>query len=125
MYRAARQSSKAPRWSWEKGKQIAGFVLEAAPKPQGDIGQGGANFTHRPGRGGIVRSGSWSGRESGDGAQVPEGYPIRSASSKWTPETPAVLGIRTDGHHRGRSRIDPDTGVIEIMRYKFGEMTSA
>ncbi len=94
----------------EKGKQIAGFVLEAAAS---DIEFKSGRFTIA----GTDRSIGIM--ELADklhaGLKVPEGVP-NSLSVKHVTAEP-IPSVFPNGCHVAEVEIDPDTGVIEVVRY--------
>ncbi len=94
----------------EKGKQIAGFVLEAAAS---DIEFKAGKFTIA----GTDRSvGIMELAEKlRSGLKVPEGVPNSLSVRHVTPEPPP--SVFPNGCHIAEVEIDPDTGVIEIMKY--------
>src|SRR6266567_2754284 len=94
----------------EKGKQIAGFVLEAAAS---DIEFKAGRFTIA----GTDRSvGIMELAEKlRSGLKVPEGVPNSLSVRHVTPEPPP--SVFPNGCHIAEVEIDPDTGVIEIMKY--------
>jgi carbon-monoxide dehydrogenase large subunit len=94
----------------EKGKQIAGFVLEAAAS---DIEFKAGKFTIA----GTDRSvGIMELAEKlRTGLKVPEGVPNSLSVRHVTPEPPP--SVFPNGCHIAEVEIDPDTGVIEIMKY--------
>jgi carbon-monoxide dehydrogenase large subunit len=95
----------------EKGKQVAGFVLEAAAS---DIEFAAGRFTIA----GTDRSIGIM--ELADklrsGLKVPEGVPS-SLSVKHVSKDP-IPSVFPNGCHVAEVEIDPDTGVIEIVSYK-------
>jgi carbon-monoxide dehydrogenase large subunit len=94
----------------EKGKQIAGFVLEAAAS---DIEFKAGRFTIA----GTDRSvGIMELAEKlRAGLKVPEGVPNSLSVRHVTPEPPP--SVFPNGCHVAEVEIDPDTGVIEIVKY--------
>jgi carbon-monoxide dehydrogenase large subunit len=94
----------------KKGKQIAGFVLEASA---GDIEFQGGRFTIA----GTDRSIGIM--ELADrlraGLKLPEGVPD-SLSVKHVTNDP-IPSVFPNGCHVAEVEIDPDTGVIEVVRY--------
>src|SRR3954471_8101850 len=94
----------------EKGKQVAGFVLEAAAS---DIEFKAGKFTIA----GTDRSvGIMELAEKlRTGLKVPEGVPNSLSVSHVTPEAPP--SVFPNGCHVAEVEIDPDTGAIEIVRY--------
>ena len=108
--RAAPRSSKAPTKVIKKGKQIAGFVLEAAA---GDIEFGNGRFTIA----GTDRSiGIMELAEKlRGGLKLPEGVP-NSLSVKHVTAEP-IPSVFPNGCHVAEVEIDPDTGVIEVVSY--------
>jgi carbon-monoxide dehydrogenase large subunit len=94
----------------EKGKQIAGFVLEAAAS---DIEFKAGKFTIA----GTDRSVGIM--ELADklrgGLTLPEGVPNSLSVRHVTPEPPP--SVFPNGCHVAEVEIDPDTGVIEIVKY--------
>jgi carbon-monoxide dehydrogenase large subunit len=94
----------------KKGKQIAGFVLEASA---GDIEFQGGRFTIA----GTDRSIGIM--ELADrlraGLKLPEGVP-NSLSVKHVTNDP-IPSVFPNGCHVAEVEIDPDTGVIEVVRY--------
>ena len=95
----------------EKGKQIAGFVLEASA---GDIEFGDGNFTIA----GTDRSiGIMELAEKlRAGLKLPEGVP-NSLSVRHVSKEP-IPSVFPNGCHVAEVEIDPDTGAIEITSYK-------
>src|SRR4051812_29141148 len=94
----------------EKGKQIAGFVLEAAAS---DIEFGAGRFTIA----GTDRSiGIMELAEKlRSGLKVPAGVP-NSLSVKHVSNEP-IPSVFPNGCHVAEVEIDPDTGVVEIVKY--------
>jgi aerobic carbon-monoxide dehydrogenase large subunit len=94
----------------EKGKQIAGFVLEAAAS---DIEFASGRFTIA----GTDRSiGIMELAEKlRAGLKVPEGVP-NSLSVRHVTAEP-IPSVFPNGCHVAEVEIDPDTGVIEVVRY--------
>jgi carbon-monoxide dehydrogenase large subunit len=94
----------------KKGKQIAGFVLEASA---GDIEFGDGRFTIA----GTDRSiGIMELVEKlRAGLKVPEGVP-NSLSVKHVTAEP-IPSVFPNGCHVAEVEVDPDTGVIEVVRY--------
>jgi carbon-monoxide dehydrogenase large subunit len=94
----------------EKGKQIAGFVLEAAAS---DIEFKAGKFTIA----GTDRSvGIMELAEKlRGGLTLPEGVPNSLSVRHVTPEPPP--SVFPNGCHVAEVEIDPDTGVIEIVKY--------
>src|SRR3954447_15928512 len=95
----------------EQGKQIAGFVLEAAAR---DIEFKSGRFTIA----GTDRSiGIMELAEKlRSGLKVPEGVP-NSLSVKHVSNEP-IPSVFPNGCHVAEVEVDPDTGVIEIVKYK-------
>ncbi len=95
----------------EKGKQVAGFVLEASA---GDIEFGDGNFTIA----GTDRSiGIMELAEKlRAGLKLPEGVP-NSLSVRHVSKEP-IPSVFPNGCHVAEVEIDPDTGTIEITSYK-------
>ena len=95
----------------EKGKQIAGFVLEAAAS---DIEFAKGRFTIA----GTDRSvGIMELAEKlRAGLKVPEGVPNTLTVKHVTPEPPP--SVFPNGCHVAEVEIDPDTGVIDVVSYK-------
>ena len=94
----------------KKGKQIAGFVLEASA---GDIEFGNGRFTIA----GTDRSiGIMELAEKlRSGVKLPEGVP-NSLSVKHVSNEP-IPSVFPNGCHVAEVEVDPDTGVVEIVRY--------
>jgi carbon-monoxide dehydrogenase large subunit len=94
----------------KKGKQIAGFVLEASA---GDIEFGNGRFTIA----GTDRSiGIMELAEKlRSGLKLPEGVP-NSLSVRHVTAEP-IPSVFPNGCHVAEVEIDPDTGVIEVVRY--------
>jgi carbon-monoxide dehydrogenase large subunit len=94
----------------KKGKQIAGFVLEASA---GDIEFGNGHFTIA----GTDRSiGIMELAEKlRSGLKLPEGAP-NSLSVRHVTAEP-IPSMFPNGCHVAEVEIDPDTGVIEVVRY--------
>jgi carbon-monoxide dehydrogenase large subunit len=94
----------------KRGKQIAGFVLEASA---GDIEFGGGRFTIA----GTDRSiGIMELAEKlRAGLKLPEGVP-NSLSVKHVTNEP-IPSVFPNGCHVAEVEVDPDTGVIEVVRY--------
>jgi carbon-monoxide dehydrogenase large subunit len=94
----------------KKGKQIAGFVLEASA---GDIEFGNGHFTIA----GTDRSiGIMELAEKlRSGLKLPEGVP-NSLSVRHVTAEP-IPSVFPNGCHVAEVEIDPDTGVIEVVRY--------
>jgi carbon-monoxide dehydrogenase large subunit len=94
----------------KKGKQIAGFVLEASA---GDIEFSGGRFTIA----GTDRSIGIM--ELADklrsGLKMPEGVP-NSLSVKHVTNEP-IPSVFPNGCHVAEVEVDPDTGVVEIVKY--------
>ena len=94
----------------KKGKQIAGFVLEASA---GDIEFGNGRFTIA----GTDRSiGIMELAEKlRSGVKLPEGVP-NSLSVKHVSNEP-IPSVFPNGCHVAEVEVDPDTGVVEIVKY--------
>jgi carbon-monoxide dehydrogenase large subunit len=95
----------------DKGKQVAGFVLEASA---GDIEFANGRFTIA----GTDRSiGIMELAEKlNGGLKVPEGVPNSLSVKHVTPDpSPSVF---PNGCHVAEVEIDPDTGVIDLVSYK-------
>jgi carbon-monoxide dehydrogenase large subunit len=94
----------------EKGKQVAGLVLEASA---GDIEFSRGQFTIA----GTDRSiGIMELAEKlRGGLKVPEGVPSSLSVKHVTPEPPP--SVFPNGCHVAEVEVDPDTGVIEVVSY--------
>ena len=94
----------------KKGKQIAGFVLEASA---GDIEFGNGRFTIA----GTDRSiGIMELAEKlRSGVKLPEGVP-NSLSVKHVSNEP-IPSVFPNGCHVAEVEVDPDTGMVEIVKY--------
>ena len=94
----------------KKGKQIAGFVLEASA---GDIEFGNGRFTIA----GTDRSISIMelAEKLRSGVKLPEGVP-NSLSVKHVSNEP-IPSVFPNGCHVAEVEVDPDTGMVEIVKY--------